>query len=78
MAGYTGPAGARAFVELGKFGKQVSQGEVDEALLRSTNSMAGVLLHYPSGQLDRTVRGLIAVSEGRGNVASPLVGPPPK
>ena len=78
MAGYTGPAGARAFVELGKLGKQVSQGEVDEALLRSVNMAGGVLLHYPAGQVDRTVRGLQAWADGKGNAASPLVGPPAK
>lgn len=78
MAGYTGPAGARVFVELGKLGKQAGQGELDEPLLRSVNSLAGVLLHYPAGQLDRTVRGLRDWSNGDAGPMAPLVGPPAK
>jgi len=76
--GYSGPAGARVFGELGRLGKQVSQGEADEALLRSVNSVAGVLLHYPSGQIDKTVRGLRDLANGDAGPAAPLVGPPVK
>lgn len=76
VAGYTGPAGARFFGEVGRFGKQVAQGEADEALARSANSMLGILLHYPSTQLDRTMRGAIAVSEGEAGPEAVLLGPP--
>lgn len=76
VGGYQGPAGARFFAETGRFGKQVSQGEVDEPLLRATNSMLGILLHYPSTQLDRTVRGTIEFSEGEAGPQAIAVGPP--
>lgn len=77
-AGYRGPAGARFFGELSTLGKQVSQGEVDEAAVRATNSTAGIILHYPAGQVDRAVRGTQALAEGEAGVLAPLVGPPPK
>ena len=77
-ADYTGPAGARIFSEMTKFGKQVKQGEVDEALLRAGNNLLGILLHYPAGQVDRTVRGTTAYLNGEAGPQAPLVGPPPK
>ena len=40
--GYQGPAGTRFFSELGRLGKQASQGETDEALWRATNATAGI------------------------------------
>jgi hypothetical protein len=76
MAGYTGPAGARVFGEIGKLGKQVGQGEADEAFVRSANAVAGLLLHYPSGQVDKTVRGAIDVANGDAGPQAVLVGPP--
>jgi hypothetical protein len=76
IAGYQGPAGARFFAETGRFGKQVSQGEIDEPLLRATNSMSGILLHYPSTQLDRTVRGTIQYSQGDTGPEAVAFGPP--
>jgi hypothetical protein len=75
--GYQGPAGTRFFSELGKFGKQVEQGDVDGALLKSLNNAAGILFHYPAGQVNRTVEGFNALVEGK--TANPLVlafGPP--
>lgn len=76
--GYEGPAGARIFAGLGKFGTQVSQGEADEAFWRSANDLGGVLLHYPALQIDRTVRGFIELSEGGENPLALLFGPKPK
>lgn len=75
-AGYRGPAGARFFAEIANVGKQVEQGDVDEALFRSINNTAGILLHYPSGQVDRTVRGTQAMAEGEAGPLAPVVGPP--
>lgn len=75
-AGYRGPAGARFFAEIANVGKQVEQGEVDEALFRSINNTAGILLHYPAGQVDRTVRGTQAMAEGEAGPLAPVVGPP--
>lgn len=76
---YSGPAGARAISATVNLGKQVKQGEADEAFWRAANSTAGVLLHYPATQVDRTVRGVEALANGESK--NPLVvftGPPPK
>lgn len=62
---YGGPAGLRFFQELDKFGKQVGQGELDRALVRSGINVGGVFLQLPSGQLNRTIDGVIAISEGK-------------
>ena len=77
--GYEGPAGARFFADVAKLVKQAEQGEADEAFWRAANELGGVLLHYPALQIDRTVRGIIAMSDGSTeNPIAPLVGPPPK
>lgn len=77
--GYEGPAGARFFADVGKFFKQVNQGDADEAFWRSANELGGVLLHYPASQIDRTVRGFQALQDGTtDNPLAILAGPPPK
>lgn len=77
FAGYQGPAGTRFFSEIAKFSKQVEQGEVDQALLKSLNNTTGILLHYPAGQVNRMVEGYLAYTEGRtDNPMALLVGPP--
>lgn len=76
--GYTGPAGARLFDAISKFSVQVKQGEADEALARSANTVFGILLHYPAAQIDRTVRGTTAFANGEAGPAAPIVGPPPR
>ena len=77
--GYQGPAGARFFADIGKFAKQVEQGEADEAFWRAANSAGGVLFHYPALQIERTVRGILALYEGEtDNPLAPFVGLPPK
>lgn len=75
---YQGPAGARFFGETGKLIKQVAQGEADEALLRAVNQTAGIVFHYPAGQVDRMVRGFAAAIEGEAGPLAPLFGPPRK
>ncbi len=62
---YGGPAGLRFFQELDKLGKQIGQGELDRALARALVNVGGVLLHLPSGQINRTVDGVLAISEGK-------------
>ena len=62
---YGGPAGLRFFQELDKLGKQIGQGELDRALARSVVNVGGVLLHLPSGQINRTIDGVVAMSEGK-------------
>jgi len=62
---YGGPAGLRFFQELDKLGQQIGQGELDRALVRSTVNVGGVMLHLPSAQINRTIDGVIAISEGK-------------
>jgi hypothetical protein len=73
---YEGPAGGRFFSETYKLAKQVDQGEVDRGLWTSANKVAGILFHYPSVQLQRTVEGAMSLWEGKtGNPAALIVGP---
>lgn len=77
--GYAGPAGARFLEMLYNLGGQAKQGTLDEGLWKAANSVAGVLFRYPSGQVQRTVDGWIALREGRTqNPMAVLTGPPPK
>ena len=73
---YSGPAGLSFFGDAYRLLDQAQQGEVDEAFLRALNRAAGVAFHYPAGQVDRTVRGMIAVAEGEAGPQAILVGPP--
>jgi hypothetical protein len=62
---YQGPASVRVFAELAKLGKQMNQGEVDEALLKAANNTAGILFHYPAGQIGATVDGIVTMADGK-------------
>jgi hypothetical protein len=76
--GYSGPASVRFFSDLANLGKQVGQGEPDEAFWKSLNSVGGTLFHYPSGQINRTVAGIDALAEGRtANPGVLIAGPAP-
>ncbi len=68
---YTSPAGLRFLTDIAKLKDQVVQGEADEALWRAANAVGGVVLHYPSGQIDRMVRGYQALADGE--TQNPLV-----
>ena len=75
----TAPAGLRFFAELAKLGQQVGQGEFDMAAFKAANNTAGVLFHYPAGQVNRTVEGAAALIEGRtDNPLAVIAGPPPR
>lgn len=63
--GYKGPAGLRFFSDLYNVGQQVGQGEADLALVKSVNSVAGALLHYPAGQINSTLEGILEIESGR-------------
>lgn len=77
--GYSGPAGARAIDATIKLGKQAQQGEADEAFFKALNNAAGVLFHYPAGQVQRTYLGIEALADGKTkNPMVILTGPPPK
>ena len=62
---YTGPAGVRFFSEVSKLAKQIGQGEADEPFWKSLNSTAGIIFHYPAGQINSTVDGLVALARGK-------------
>lgn len=73
--GYSGPAGLRFFSEVNKLGAQVGQGELDWALLKALNNTAGILFHYPAGQVNRLVEGTVELIDGKtDNPLAPLVG----
>ncbi|HJQ60137.1 MAG TPA: hypothetical protein VJ890_24745, partial [Vineibacter sp.] len=75
--GYAGPAGTRVIDLAYKAIQQVNQGELDESLWKALNALAGVVLKYPSTQVQRTVDGWVALMEGRTvNPGVLLVGPP--
>lgn len=76
--GYEGPAGTRFYSEMVNLIKQAGQGEADAAAWKSLNQVAGILLHYPAGQVQRTVDGYVALSEGRTNSPTALMFGPPK
>jgi hypothetical protein len=75
---YQGPAGFRIFGDTIKFATQISQGEVDQPFLRSANQVGGILFHYPALQVDRTVRGMVAIAEGETDNPLALVAGPPR
>ena len=78
--GYKGPAGLRFFGDLYQTGVQVNQGEADLPMFKSLNNVAGAVLHYPAGQINNTVEGIIAVEngdvEGASILPALLFGPP--
>ena len=60
-----------------QFGKQLVQGEVDEAFVRAATQAAGVFFHFPATQVRRTAEGVRALWEGKSqNPAVALFGPP--
>jgi len=74
-----GRAAAPAGIVIERFGKlyaQVEQGDLDAGLLKAANAAGGVLLHYPSAQVQRTTEGFIAIAEGQTyNPMALLLGP---
>jgi len=74
---YTGPASVRFFSALSNLTKQAQQGEADEAFWKALNNAAGIIFHYPAGQLQNTVLGLMALANGEtSNPGAVVVGPP--
>jgi Large polyvalent protein associated domain 22 len=79
--GYTGPGGLRIFAELTDLGKQIGQGDADIALAKAGIDVAGIVLHQPSAQINKTMEGILSVSEGKSRTAGEIVravlfGPP--
>ena len=76
FTGYEGPAGARAFAALSRFGLQAAQGEFDAAFWRSLNDASGMLFHYPATQVRRTIEGMAALADGKSENPAVLLGGP--
>jgi hypothetical protein len=78
--GYSGPAGLRFFADVYKAAVQAQQGDADLPLFKALNSTLGALLHYPAGQVNTTVEGIMAIEngevEGWGVVPALMFGPP--
>ena len=70
---YSGPAGVRIVAEAQRLAIQVSQGELDNALRRSATTVGGILLHYPAGQINRIIDGILALEEGRTDKLGALI-----
>lgn len=75
---YAGPPVGRLVAEVGKFGKQLAQGEVDDALVRSLANVVGAATGAPTTQALRSWKGWQAWDEGRAPPTAMLMGPPPK
>jgi hypothetical protein len=73
---YGGPAFTRAIQLATPLAQQVVQGELDEGLWKALNRPAGILVGYPSSQIEKTVNGWVALRDGRtDNPGVLLVGP---
>lgn len=62
---YSGPAGSRFFSTATRLYKQAEQGELDDAFFAALNEAAGLVFHYPAGQVRRTLEGVSAIIDGR-------------
>ena len=76
--GYSGPAGSRIFKELGGLAREAAQGDLDQGLLKKADAAAGILFHYPAGQIQTSIDGYIAWSEDKAPITALAFGPPPK
>jgi hypothetical protein len=73
--GYQGPAGVRVVADATKFAQQGSQGEFDDAFRKSSINLIGSLFGLPSAQLNRSITGAEALTDGdTDNPASVIFG----
>jgi hypothetical protein len=70
---YSGPAGVRIVGEAQRLAIQIGQGELDSALRRSAVTVGGILLHYPAGQINRIIDGMLALEDGRTDKPGALI-----
>lgn len=61
----TGGALGRLFANIGDVAEQASQLEVDAALIKAINNVGGTMLHYPSGQMNKTFSTAVEANKGR-------------
>lgn len=64
FGGYGGPSGTRVLSDAADFVNQASQGELDEAFVRSGISLGGSISGAPAAQINRTIKGTKAYIEG--------------
>lgn len=70
---YAGPAGVRMVTDAYAFGKQVGQGEFDDSFRKAAVNLTGDLFGLPSAQINRTITGAKALSEGETSNPAALV-----
>jgi hypothetical protein len=74
-ANYEGPAGLRIFSDAYKLSEQAAQGDFDLAFLRASINLIGAATGLPAAQLNRSISGVNALSEGdTDNPAALLLG----
>lgn len=61
---YQGPAGVRGIADALKFGQQALQGEFDDAFRKAAVNVIGDFTGLPSAQVNKTITGAQAYSEG--------------
>jgi hypothetical protein len=75
--GYEGPAGMRSIGDLTKVIKPVMQGKWGWPTVKAAVAVTGALMHWPTGQVMRTLEGFMAMLEGQtANPGALIVGPP--
>lgn len=63
--------------DLPRLYQQIQQGELDSTLRKTAINSAGIILHFPAGQINRTLDGFEAMAKGETkNPMALLVGPP--
>jgi hypothetical protein len=70
---YSGPSGFRIIPETMRLAKQIGQMEFDDQLRKTIVNEAGLLLRLPSAQINRTITGAQALSEGKTSNPAALV-----
>lgn len=55
---------AASMDQFGRAGRQISQGEIDRALVTNVNNALGILFHYPSSQMNKTGQAIARAREG--------------
>lgn len=73
VRGYAGPAGMRVLPDVMKFGEQLVQGEFDDAFRKAAINVVGDLSGLPAAQVNRTISGAQALSDGETNNPAALI-----
>lgn len=70
---YTGPAGLRVVGDAFRAGQQAMQGEFDDAFRKALVNVAGSTMGLPAAQINRSITGAQALSEGETQNPAALV-----